>query len=203
MWELDEKEGWGSKNWYFWIIVLEKTFESAFDYKEIKPVNSKENQPWIFIGRTDAEAEAPILWTSDVKSQLIGKDPDAGKDWRQRRRGQQRRRWLDSITDSTDMNLNKLQEIVKDSEAWCASVHRIAKTQTWLSNWTVTITMLRNLQSKQLEGWKLEINALNSPRGKKLQSLFLGTFTSQHLSYCSALAHILSRIFFVMNILHW
>ena len=80
MWELDRKEGWGTKNQGFWILVLEKTLESSLDYKEIKPVNPKGNQPWIFIGRTDAEAEAPILWPPDVKSWLIGKDPDAGKD---------------------------------------------------------------------------------------------------------------------------
>ena len=83
MWELDHKEGCMPKNWCFWTVVLEKTLESPLDGKEIKPVNPKGNQPWIFIGRTDAEAEAPILWPLDVKSQLIGKDPDAGKDWRQ------------------------------------------------------------------------------------------------------------------------
>ena len=78
MWELDHKEGWTSKNWCFWIVVLEKTLESPLDCKEIKPVNPKGNQPWIFIGRTDAEAEAPTLWPPDVKRRLIGKDPDAG-----------------------------------------------------------------------------------------------------------------------------
>ena len=80
MWELDHKESWASKNWCFWTVVLEKTLESPLDCKEIKPVNSKGNQPWIFIGRTDSEAEAPILWPPDVKSWLTGKDPDAGKD---------------------------------------------------------------------------------------------------------------------------
>ena len=81
MWELDHKEGWVPKNWCFWTVVLEKTLESPFDSK-IKPVNSKGNQSWIFIGRTDAEHEALILWPPDVKNLLIGKDPDAGKDWR-------------------------------------------------------------------------------------------------------------------------
>ena len=84
IWELDHKEVWVLKNWCFWILMLEKTLESPLDCKEIKPVNPKGNQPWIFIGRTDAEAEAPILWPSDVKSRLIGKDPDAWKDWRQK-----------------------------------------------------------------------------------------------------------------------
>ena len=82
MWELDHNEGWAPKNWCFWIVVLEKTLESPLDCKEIKPVSPKGNQPWVFIGRTDAEAEAPILWPPDVKKLLIGKDPDAGKDWR-------------------------------------------------------------------------------------------------------------------------
>ena len=85
MWELDNKEGWALKNWYFQTVVLEKTLESSLDSKKIKPVNRKGNQTWIFIGRTDAEA--PILWPSDVKSQLTGKDPDAEKDWRQVEKG--------------------------------------------------------------------------------------------------------------------
>ena len=86
MWELDHKEGWALKNGYFWIVLekTEKTLENPLDSKEIKPVNPKGNQPWIFIGGTDAEVEAPILWTPDVKSRLIEKDPDAGKDWRQK-----------------------------------------------------------------------------------------------------------------------
>ena len=88
MWELDHKEGWTLKNWCFWTVVLEKTLESTLDCKEIQPVNLKGNQSWIFIGRTDAEAEAPILWPPNAKSsQLIGKDPGAGKDWRQKEKG--------------------------------------------------------------------------------------------------------------------
>ena len=83
MWELNHKESWVPKNWCFWTVVLEKTLESPLDCKEIKQVNPKGNQSWIFIGRTDAEVEAPILWPPDAKSQLIRKDPDAGKDWRQ------------------------------------------------------------------------------------------------------------------------
>ena len=81
MWELDHKEGWVPKNWCFWIVVLKKTLESPLDSKEIKLVNPKGNQSWMFIGGTDAEAEAVILWPSDVKSQPIGKNPDAGKNW--------------------------------------------------------------------------------------------------------------------------
>ena len=87
MWELDHKEGWAPKNWCFQIMVLEKTLKSPLDCKEIKPVHPKGNQPWIFTGRTDAKAEAPTLWPPDVKSRLIGKDPDAGKDWGQEEKG--------------------------------------------------------------------------------------------------------------------
>ena len=87
MWELDCEEGWALKNWYFWTVVLEKTLESSLDCKEIQSVQPKWNQSWIFIGRTDAEAETPILWPSAVKNWLIGKDPDAGKDWRQGEKG--------------------------------------------------------------------------------------------------------------------
>ena len=82
MWELDHKESWALKNWSFWTVVLEKTLESPVDCKEIQPVHPKGNQSWIFIGRTDAEAETPILWPPDAKNWLIGKDHDAGKDWR-------------------------------------------------------------------------------------------------------------------------
>ena len=110
MWELNHKEDWAPTNWCFWTVVLEKTPESPLDSKEIKPVNPKGNQPWIFIGRTDAEAL--IFWPPDTKSHLIGKDPDAGKG--KRRRGWQRMRWLDSITDSVNINLSKLWEAVKD-----------------------------------------------------------------------------------------
>ena len=87
MWELDYEEHWAPKNWFFWIVVLEKTLESPLDCKEIQPVHPKGDQSWVFIGKIDVEAEIPILWPPDAKSWLIWKDPDAGKDWRQEEKG--------------------------------------------------------------------------------------------------------------------
>ena len=116
--------------------MLEKTLESLLDSNEIKPVNPKGNQPWIFIRRTDAEAEAPILWPPDVKSQLTGKDPDAGKDWGQEEKGMTEDEMVGGITNSVDMSLSKLWQTVKDEEAWRDAVHGVTKSQTWLNDWT-------------------------------------------------------------------
>ena len=138
MWELDYKESWAPKNWYFWTVVLKETLESPLDCKEIQPGHPKENHSWVFIGRTDAEVETLILWPPDAKSWLIWKDPDTRKDWGQEEKGTTEDE-MAGIIDSMDMNLGKLWDLVMDREAWHAVVHGLQRVRhNWATelNWT-------------------------------------------------------------------
>ena len=136
MWELNYKEGWKWKNWCFWTAVLER----------VKPVNPKGNQPWIFIGGTDAEPKLRCF------GQFIGKDPDAGKDWRQKAKGVEKMSWLHSTPESMAMNLSKFREIVKNRQAWRAADPGVTQSQTCLSNWT-TATKHLTLALKGRDCW--------------------------------------------------
>ena len=138
-WTINKAECWKTDAFELWCWRI---LESPLDCKQIKPVNPKGNQSWIFIKRTDVETETPILWLPDVKNWLIRKDPDSGKDWRQRRRGWQRMRWLDGITDSMDMSLSKLQDMRWTSSfpvgqgslaCYCPWGHKVSDMTEWLN----------------------------------------------------------------------
>ena len=164
MWELDHKEDWGLKNWCFWTVVLEKTLESPLDSKEIKPVNPKGDQSWIFIRRTDAEA--PILWTPDGKSQVIGKDPDSGKDWRQEEQG---------------MTENKMASLTEWTGVWANSCRK------WR---TGKLGMLQFMESQRArQDWVTEQQIVKLP--SKLLDLGLGYHFYSHFYYQFLIYHFI------------
>ena len=162
MWELGYKESWAPKNWCFWTVVLEKTLEGPLDCKAIQLVHPKEDQPWVFIGRTDAEAESPILWPPVAKNWLIGKDPDDGKDWR----------WEEILTEDVMVGWHHwlsghefeyLWELVMDREAWRAAVHGVAKSQTRLRDWTELNCALLVRISMRRQWHPLQCSCLENP----------------------------------------
>ena len=136
MWELDHKESWMPKNWCFWTVVLRKTLESPLDCKEIQPVYPKGNQSWIFIGRTDAEAEGPVLWPPDAKNWLIGKDPDAGKDWRQEEKGTTEDEMVGWHHQLDGHEFEQAAGVGDGQRSLACCSHGVAKIWTWLNDWT-------------------------------------------------------------------
>ena len=165
MWELDHKEGWEPKNWFFQTVVLEKTLESPLDGKETKPVNPKGNQPWIFIGRSCAEAEAPILWPPDVKSQLIGKDPDNGKDWCWSWSSNTLAAWCKELP---HWKITWCWERLRaggerDDRGWDGWMASLTQTWVWASArswwWTGRPGMLQSMESQRVgHDWVTELN---------------------------------------------
>ena len=143
MWELDCEESWAPKNWCFWTVVLEKTLESPLDCKEIQPVHPKGDQSWIFIGRTDAEAETPILWPHDVKNWLIWKDPDAGKDCRREEKGMTEDEMVGWHNRLNGHEFDYLWKLAMDREAWHAADHGFAKSQNWVTTLNIFLYLLR------------------------------------------------------------
>ena len=164
MWVLGCEESWAPKNWCFWSVVLEKTLESPLDCKEIQPVHPKWDQSWVFFGRTDVEAETPILWPPHAKSWLIGKDSYAGRDWEQEEKGMTEDEMAGWHHRLDGHELSELLELVMDREVWRAVIHGVAKSQTRLSDWTEL-------------NW-LQILVLLVTSGKLLKSLNSSVFLS-------------------------
>ena len=136
MWELNYKESWALKSWCFWIVMLENNLESPLDCKKIQPVNPKVNQSWTFIGRSDAKAETPLLWSPDVKNWLTGKDLHAGKVWRQEEKGTMEDEMVGWHHQLDGHEFKQSLGVVLDRKAWHAAVHGVAKSRTWLRDWT-------------------------------------------------------------------
>ena len=136
MWELDCEESWVLKNWCFWSVVLEKTLESPLDCKEIQPFDSKGDKSWVFFGRTDAEAETPVLWLPHTKSWLIGKDCDAGRDWGQEQKGMTEDEMAGWYHRLDGCEFEWIPGVGDGQEAWPAAIYGVTKSRTWLSDWS-------------------------------------------------------------------
>ena len=167
MWQLDHKESWVLKNWCFWTVVLEKTLERPLDSKEIKSVNPKGNQSWIFIGRTDAEDQAPIFWSPMQRTDSLEKTLMLGKIEGRRRRGRQRMRWLDGITDSTDMSLSKALGVGDGQGILACCRPWVAKCCTQLSNWT-ELNILAKPGHILMLGMRRKAGTTQQPHSKRL-----------------------------------
>ena len=162
--------------------IIKKKKKNPLDSGKIKPVNPKGNKSWLFARRTDAEAEVPTLWSSDAKSQLIAKDPNNGKDWRQKEKGATKNEMVDGITDSMDMSLSKLQQTVKVREAWSATVHGVTKGQTGLNDWTTTTTHQQTKRHTQRCHDSSEADHQRPKKGAVTQFMAISAPSTQQLA---------------------
>ena len=183
MWKLDYKESWVQKNWCLWAVVLEKTLESPLNCKEIQPVHPKGNWSWIFIGRTDVEAETPNTLATWCEELTLEKTLIWGKIEGRRRRGRQRMRWLDAITVSMDMSLSQLWELVIDRESWHAAVHEITKNGIQLSDYT---TKSKNFKRKD---WYFWTQKLKTSTWQNKQKALCKQRQSANVEKCKQLTH--------------
>ena len=154
MWELDCEESWVPRNWCFWTVVLEKTLESPLDCKQIQPVHPKGDHSWVFIGRTDAEAETPILWPPHAKSWFIGKDPDTGRDLGQEKKGTTEDEMAGWHHRLDGYEFGWIPGVGDGQGAWRAAVHGVTKSRTWLSDWTELNRIKASMNLYQHKVWR-------------------------------------------------